>query len=194
MPLTFPLAETPRAALDAEATARTVGEARDKAGATVSLVSEWLRPSASERESLQGRIDAGVAAGFAQIYEDQHGQPVIAVTFWKRGLARAVTFLAAEPPPAAAAASVASSDTVDDLYFEKGRSASGARRRRDRARQADPNQLDLFGAADPRAAKASPAGDVKEKAGASKTGAAKTGQSVGADKPAKGKRKPQAKT
>lgn len=148
MPLTFPLAETARAALDATSSARTLGEARDKAGAVVSLVSEWLRPSASERETLQERIDAGVAAGFVQVYEDNQGQPVVAVTFWKRGEMRPPPPVKATPAPAQAAPAAAT-DTVDDLYFEK----SGASRRRAgqrgrRSQIVDPSQLDLFAGPD----------------------------------------------
>jgi hypothetical protein len=49
MSLTYPLAESAREALEAASTARTVGEARELAGAVVSLVSEWLRPSEGEQ-------------------------------------------------------------------------------------------------------------------------------------------------
>jgi hypothetical protein len=148
MPLTYPLAETARAALQAASTARTVGEARDKAGASVSLVSEWLRPSAAERETLQHQIDAGVTAGFIQVYEDNQGQPVFAVAFWKRGAAPPAPPLPRrEPPPEASAAPPAPGDSVDDLYFERARSSRRASRGR-KGRPGDPNQMDLFAGPD----------------------------------------------
>lgn len=142
MPLTYPLAETARAALDSPTSARTLGEARDKAGAAVSLVCDWWRPSQSEREALQTEIDAGVSAGFIQIYEDAQGQPVLAITFWRQGVARPLvpTEIASQPS--------APADTVDDLYFEK--SPASRRVKARRRSRADPNQLDLFAGPDQR--------------------------------------------
>jgi hypothetical protein len=146
MPLTFPLAETARAALDALVTARTVGEARDKAGAPVSLVSEWLRPTAAESESLQEQVASGISQGYVQSYEDNQGNPVFSVTFWRRGLARVVPQPVMRPAPAEPAAPPAPPpDTVDDLYFEKPHtSARRGGNRRGGRRPSDPNQLDLF--------------------------------------------------
>jgi hypothetical protein len=147
MPLSFPIAPSARAALDEEKAARTLAEARELAGGSVTLVSEWLRPTPAEREEMQGKADAGVARGFVQLYEDAKGRPVIAVTFWKPQRA--------EPAPAKAsaktggrkakaktdadAASTPGEDHTDDLYFAK----PGARTRK-RKRSGDPNQLDLF--------------------------------------------------
>lgn len=152
MPLTYPLAETARAALESQTSARTLGEARDKAGASVSLVCDWWRPSQSEREALQTEIDAGVTAGFLQIYEDSQGQPVLAVTFWRQGAARPASTpqrAPAEPGAAQAGAQpIAPADTVDDLYFEK--SPASRRVKARRRSRLDPNQLDLFSGPDQR--------------------------------------------
>jgi len=145
MPLSFPLAADARAALDAELGARTIAEARELACEPVTLVSDWLRPEAAERDALQGKAEAGVSRGFVQLYEDARGQPVIAVTYWKpqsAGTKTAATAsvrptpdttLAAGRPPAPV------EDTTDDLYFAKPSSRTRSRRRAD-----DPNQLDLF--------------------------------------------------
>lgn len=166
MPLSYPIAATARAALDTEDGARTIGEAREKAGMAVTLVSEWLRPQPAERDEVQGRAEAGASRGFVQLYEDVKGRPVIAVTFWKptaqgaqaesgkadkakadgtkaksakASRAKAAKEKPVEAPPAPV-------DTVDDLYFEK----SGATRRAARRRRSerDTRQLDLFGGAD----------------------------------------------
>lgn len=132
MPLQFPIAPSARAALDTEGGARTVAEARELASGPVTLVSEWLRPQASEREEIEGKAEAGVARGFVQLYEDSKGRPVIAVTFWKpQGGAKAKT-KKAKPKTGV-------EDDTDDLYFAK----PGSRTKR-RKRTADPNQLDLF--------------------------------------------------
>lgn len=143
MPLSFPIASSARAALDAEQAVRTLMEARELAGAPVTLVSEWLRPTPAEREEIQGKADVGVARGFVQLYEDAKGRPVIAVTFWKPRRA--------EPAPAKGAAKAGrrggakadaappGEDHTDDLYFARPGSRTKKRRR-----GADPNQLDLF--------------------------------------------------
>ena len=142
MPLQFPIAPTARAALDAEAGARTVAEARELAQGPVTLVSEWLRPKPAEREDVQGKAEAGVARGFVQLYEDAKGQPVIAVTFWKpQGSVKTKT----KKPKAEGADEAAppAHDDTDDLYFTK----PGAKKKA-RKRASDPNQLDLFAGPD----------------------------------------------
>jgi hypothetical protein len=144
MPLSFPIAPSARAALDEEKAARTLAEARERAGGPVTLVSEWLRPTPAEREDIQGKADAGVARGFVQLYEDAKGRPVIAVTFWKPKRAA--------PPPAKTKgrkgrakvdAAPPAEDHTDDLYFSK----PGSRTKK-RKRSGDPNQLDLFAGPD----------------------------------------------
>lgn len=136
MPLSFPLAETARIALAAETGARTIAEARELAGGPVTLVSEWLRPTPSENEEVQGRAEAGVARGFVQLYEDAKGRPVIAVTFWKPN-AKVKT---KAKPKEAPAKKAAVEDTTDDLYFAKPSSRTKKRGKKG----LDPNQLDLF--------------------------------------------------
>lgn len=137
MPLLFPIAPSPREALDTEGGARTVSEARELVKGPVALVTDWLRPLPSEREALQGKADAGVARGFVQLYEDAKGQPVIAVTYWKPGAQPAPPLA---PPRARPQAAEPAEDHTDDLYFAK----PGARGKR-RRKAGDPNQMDLFG-------------------------------------------------
>lgn len=149
MPLSFPLANNARAALETLAGARTIAEARELAGGPVTLVSEWLRPTAAEREAVQAQAEAGASRGFVQVYEDAKGRPVLAVTFWKKqaqpkakaGKARG----AAELPPEPTTPVPRQYDDTDDLYFSK--PAAKARRRR---RSPDPNQLELFTGPDQR--------------------------------------------
>lgn len=155
MPLTYPIAETARDALtnvgadDGAHAARTVGEAREKAGGPVALVSEWLRPSQEERETLGRAADQGVGQGFVQIYEDENGRPVIAVTFWKRDAKRSgfpPPQVAVKPAPKAPAPEP-EADTVDDLYFSP--RAATKKSRKGMGRTPDPRQMDLFGRAKP---------------------------------------------
>jgi hypothetical protein len=138
MPLQFPIAPNPRAALDAEGGARTVSEARELANGPVQLVSEWLRPQPAEREDVQGKAEAGISRGFVQLYEDAKGRLVIAVTFWKP-----IGSVKAKTKKAKAAGNepiTPAEDHTDDLYFTK----QGAKAQR-KKKAADPNQLDLFG-------------------------------------------------
>lgn len=138
MPLLFPIAPSPREALDAEGGARTVAEARELVKGQVALVTDWLRPLPSEREALQGKADAGVARGFVQIYEDAKGNPVFAVSYWKPGAMPATPVVPARTAPSPAQPE---EDHTDDLYFAKA-GAKGKRKRK----AGDPNQMDLFGA------------------------------------------------
>ncbi|MBI1359733.1 MAG: hypothetical protein GC155_05545 [Alphaproteobacteria bacterium] len=141
MPLIFPIAATARAALDEpEKAARTLAEARELAGAPVTLVSEWLRPAPAEHEEVQGKADVGVARGFVQLYEDAKGRPVIAVTFWKPQKPGKARTDAAAAKPKSAKRRAAVEDDTDDLYFAKPESRTRKRRRR----TVDPHQLDLF--------------------------------------------------
>lgn len=132
MPLLYPIAANAREALDAEAGARTVSEARELAKAPVTLVSDWLRPQPAERETVQGKAEAGISRGFVQLYEDAKGRPVIAVTYWKPDASVKTKTRKAKPAP--------DEDHTDDLYFTK----RGARAKK-RKRLPDPNQMDLFG-------------------------------------------------
>lgn len=161
MTLSYPIANDARTALETEGGARTVTEARELAGGAVTLVSEWLRPAAAERETIQTRADAAAARGFVQVYEDAKGRPVLAVTFWKkqapakpkagRGKApgnahdtahdQAADGAGGSPGPAHGRAY----DDTDDLYFSK----PGAKAKR-RRKSPDPNQLELFTGPDQR--------------------------------------------
>lgn len=139
MPLLFPIAATPREALDAapDAGARTVAEARELVKGPVALVSDWLRPQPAEAEEMQRKAEQGISRGFVQIYEDAKGRPVIAVTYWRPGAEKAEPASRARTAPEAAAAP---EDHTDDLYFTK--AEAKAKRKR---KAIDPNQLDMFG-------------------------------------------------
>jgi hypothetical protein len=138
MPLLYPIAANAREALDAEGGVRTIGEARELAKGPVTLVCDWLRPSPDERESVQVKADAGVARGFVQLYEDAKGQPVVAVSYWKPDRAGGAK---PKKPKAKPAKPVApAEDHTDDLYFTK----PGMKAKR-KPKEANPNQLDLFG-------------------------------------------------
>jgi len=139
MPLLFPIAPSPREALETEGGARTIAEARELVNGPVALVTDWLRPQPGEREALQGKADAGVARGFVQLYEDAKGQLVLAVSYWRPGAEPAPPL--APPRAAAPQAAEPAEDHTDDLYFAK----PGARGKRKR-KAGDPNQMDLFGA------------------------------------------------
>jgi hypothetical protein len=139
MPLLFPIAATPREALDAgpDSGARTIAEARELAKGPVALVSDWLRPSPAEAADVQRKAESGIARGFVQVYEDAKGRPVIAVTYWKPGAEKAPPAPRARPTQAAGAPP---EDHTDDLYFTK--ADAKAKRKR---KAIDPNQLDMFG-------------------------------------------------
>ncbi len=145
MPLMFPIADNARAALAADAGARSLAEASRLAGHAVALVSEWLRPVGKEADELVALAEAGASLGFVQRYEDAKGAPVLAVTYWKaeKGGADDVADDPAEAAETGREAAASTPDTVDDLYFER----PGAQRRRVRQRRpqgVDPRQLDLF--------------------------------------------------
>lgn len=139
MPLLFPIASTPRDALEAapESGARTIAEARERAKGPVALVSDWLRPGPAEGEELQRKAEQGIARGFVQIYEDAKGRPVIAVTYWKPGAEKQAPARRVQPQPEEKAPA---EDHTDDLYFTK---ADAKAKRKKKA--VDPNQMDLFG-------------------------------------------------
>lgn len=145
----YPLAETALQALTEDRPAvRTRHEAERKAGLAevVKLQTDWLTAEDMDAEILAGRADGpGLSQGFVQTYEDEHGQPVYAVTYWK--LDRALDSLPSAAPqkPAtkakkkAKAKTKSKEDHTDDLYFRGGRT-----RKRKRRAHADPRQLDLF--------------------------------------------------
>lgn len=149
MPLLYPIAKTARAALDTEGGVRTVAEARELAGSPVTMVTDWLRPKPEEREEVEAKAQQGIARGFVQLYENDKGQPVIAVSYWKptsgvktKAPPKGRKAAKAEEPAEPVAPDPAE-DHTDDLYFAK----KGAKAKR-RKKAADPNQLDLFAGPD----------------------------------------------
>lgn len=178
MTLTYPIAGDTRDALRQERMARTLGEAREAAGGGVALVSEWLRPAPAEAEEISALAERGSDKGFVQLYADERGDPVLAVTYWKhvtapaksdappadasdrtagKGRSRKAKAGDEAPPPASEATPLAApepegvaEDHTDDLYFSrKPRPKPGQKAKK---RIVDPKQLDLFGGPDQRGA------------------------------------------
>jgi hypothetical protein len=134
MTIVYPIASDARGALDAGRFARTREEACSAAGADMTLVSEWLRPGPTERETVLAKAQGGLARGYVQFYEGPDGEPVIALTFWRER--REAPAPPLDPLPVAPSVS---EDHTDDLYFAK----PAVKSRRPR-RPADVNQMDLF--------------------------------------------------
>lgn len=133
----YPLASDARGDLEgAVHAARTRADAERLAGeaAVEALQTDWLTPEPGELDALLAQADRAVGDGFVQRYEDEAGNPVLAVTYWR--VAENVSVKAAAP----AVPRQAEPDHTDDLYFRAGRT----RRRRPRQRFVDPRQLDLF--------------------------------------------------
>ena len=137
----YPLGKTIDAALSKVApAARTRAEAEALAGnlKVVALATDWLTVSAEAAEAMFAPSDA-LAHGHLQRYEDEKGNPVIAVTWWKLEAADAAPKkAAAKAKPKAEEAPAEAADHTDDLYFRRGRT------RPSRRRPVDPRQLDLF--------------------------------------------------
>lgn len=132
----YPLAADARSAISgAVHAARTRGDAERLAGDVVveKLETEWLTLTLEEAEALLARADAVAGDGFVQRYEDEQGNPVLAITYWKVSDCAPSS---APPPP-----KPAEPDHTDDLYFKAGRTRKRKSRRR---RPVDPRQLDLF--------------------------------------------------
>lgn len=110
-----------------------------------SLQTDWLPMSAADVEALFNRKDDETANGFLQRYEDEKGNPVIAVTYWKliekpRQTAKKDRKSQTRAPRNAPESTQnPSNDHTDDLYFRRGRT-------KPRRKKVDPNQLDLFNA------------------------------------------------
>ncbi len=140
MSLAYPVAASVESALSgAGDTARTRFEAETLAGdqAIKGLVTDWFTPPKESREDLLAQAAKGQELGFVQQYEDRNADPVLAVTYWK---------LAVRPlkPPAPDPMQPRGPETdhTDDLYFKHGRT----KKRRNRRKTPDPNQMDLFSA------------------------------------------------
>ena len=139
----YPIGKTARDALkNAKAAARTRYEAEDLVDdvAISALETEWLTPSQKELPKVLEQADANPGHGFVQHYEDADGNTVLAVTYWKL----AKTPKKPKPKPAPIKTPDPNEeDHTDDLYFKSGRTKKSRRKR-----FVDPNQMDLFGAAD----------------------------------------------
>ena len=136
----YPLGKTARDALkNAREAARTRYEAEDLADGVVikALETEWLTPKEKELAKFLELAEANPGHGFVQHYEDESGNPVLAVTYWKLGKAAAKPKPKPKPVPAPDAEA---DDHTDDLYFRSGRTKKSRRKR-----FVDPNQMDLFG-------------------------------------------------
>ena len=104
-----------------------------------SLATDWMNVTEEQAAAyLASQTDEDGPHGHLQKYEDNEGNPVLAVTWWK--LVSQVEIMplpkagkkkpATEKPPA--------EDHTDDLYFRSGRTKPR------RKRYIDPRQLDLF--------------------------------------------------
>ena len=138
----YPLGKTLDAALSKVApAARTRAEAEALAGGlkVVELAIDWLTVSEEAAEAMLAPSDA-LAHGHLQRYEDEKGNPVIAVTWWKLAAAAPAPEkkTPAKPKPDTKAAPAEAADHTDDLYFRRGRTKPSRRR------YVDPRQLDLF--------------------------------------------------
>ena len=135
----YPLGKTVEDALKPEASAaRTLPEAEALAGGlkVAELAIDWLAMSEDAAEGMFAAA-AGGAHGHLQRYEDEHGNPVVAVTWWKLvAPAASAKKKPSKPKPVKAEAEAA--DHTDDLYFRRGRTKPSRRR------YVDPRQLDLF--------------------------------------------------
>ena len=134
----YPLGKTLDAALSKVApAARTRAEAEALAGKlkVIALTTDWLTVSEEAAEAMFAPTDA-LAHGHLQRYEDEKGNPVVAVTWWKLATEAAAPEKPVKPRPERSAAEPA--DHTDDLYFRRGRTKPSRRR------YVDPRQLDLF--------------------------------------------------
>jgi hypothetical protein len=139
----YPLAVSAKAALETpEHAALTLAQAERLAGThpVTALETEWLTLTPEEADAAQAAAEAGVGHGFVQTYEDASGAPVLAVTYWKLADATAVRTV---PAPITPVQTPDTDDHTDDLYFRSGRT-----KKRGRRKKIDPNQLDLFNAAE----------------------------------------------
>jgi hypothetical protein len=85
MTLQYPIADSARLALlDPCPMAGSEMTARQAAGGPVNLALEWVRPNTEEASLFEEAAQAALASGFVQVYQDARGQPVLAVTFWRR--------------------------------------------------------------------------------------------------------------
>ncbi|MEM1389878.1 MAG: hypothetical protein AAGG45_02260 [Pseudomonadota bacterium] len=126
---TYPIAKTVQAALSGDgavASTHYEAEALCESYEIIALKTEWLTLSEQEKVDTASKLEASIAKGFVQVYEDANDQTVLAVTFWQMGAAikqRARTQKTSTSPT---------------------KKARPKKARAKRKRYVDPNQLDLF--------------------------------------------------
>lgn len=133
MPLAYPIAGDAASALASARLHRTQKEAVDALGGPAALVCEWLRPGRDSMEPLREAVERGFSLGFVQVYEDDAGEAVLAVTFWK---------------PVGAAAVAGRGGPAEPTGPARAAVAAKKPRRKRASRKVDPNQLDLFAGPD----------------------------------------------
>lgn len=150
----YPLACSVSEALEPERpAARTRHEAERLAHGTeiVKLATDWISKAESDVNLADVQANAGLSQGFIQVYEDETGQPVYAVTYWQLSGPIGEPELQRKPEPKTAAKAAAkvkdtpAEDHTDDLYFRSKRT-----KRTGRKRYVDPRQMDLFARPDGR--------------------------------------------
>jgi hypothetical protein len=140
----YPLGKTLDAALSKVApAARTLAEAEalaktlDGELVVAELATDWLTVSNEAAEAMFAPSDA-LAHGHLQRYEDDKGNPVVAVTWWKLVTPGQAKETPAKASKAAELKAAEPADHTDDLYFRSGRTKPSRRR------YVDPRQMDLF--------------------------------------------------
>ncbi|MEL6567613.1 MAG: hypothetical protein AAFQ22_04280 [Pseudomonadota bacterium] len=157
----YPLARSAAEALESDRpAARTRYEAERLAHGTqiLKLATEWISETEGGVSLSDVQANAGLSNGFIQVYEDEAGNPVYAVTYWQLAdtIGEAPPDAPAKSDPqnepaseratsAAKPAPAPAEDHTDDLYFRAKRT-----KRRGRKRHVDPRQMDLFAAPDAR--------------------------------------------
>ena len=132
MTLAYPIATSADTALTSPVgEARTRYEAAKRAGTSVTLETEWLKPSQADLDSVIGLITVWMNSGAAQKYEGTDGRPVFALNYWKMKEAPQT-----DKKRAMQGEGPKSDDHADDLYFRKGRTK--------KIKGIDPDQMDLF--------------------------------------------------
>ena len=127
------VAPAARTLAEAEALAKTLdGELK-----VAELATDWLTVSEEAADAMFAPSDA-LAHGHLQRYEDDKGNPVVAVTWWKLAAPGQAKEAPAKPSKKEETKAAEPADHTDDLYFRRGRTKPSRRR------YVDPRQLDLF--------------------------------------------------
>ena len=139
----YPLASSAEEALkEAEVAALTRYEAEALANGheVIKLETEWLKPDSGNILEIMDTADAGPGQGFIQRYEDEAGEALLAITYWKLG----DVLKAGKQSPVPPQENIENEDHTDDLYFREGRTKPA--RKRHRKKYIDPRQMDMFSA------------------------------------------------